>query len=102
MNELLEFYKVMAENENDNDNEDEIESIDIRKKRSTDDMSQDDPGNNGLSYLKGNEQEMKFQMQNIEEFLDKSRGRQKCGPTIEKSFEELKKIHSKVYGVYDH
>ena len=96
MNELFDFYERMTE-ESDSENENEKENIlDIRKKRSVNEPSNPDPGNSGLSYIKDNEQELVNQMLNIEEFLDKTKSRQKCGPTIEKTFEEIKKIQKKL------
>merc|ERR1712079_35584 len=86
----------MAENESDDEDVDEGDVIDIRKRRSTDDISQDDIGNNGLSYLKDNQQDMKFQMQNIEQFLDESKKIPKCGQSAKKSFDELREVKEKL------
>ena len=91
MNELFDFYERMTESDSENEN-----ILDIRKKRSVNKQSNPDPGNNGLSYIKENEEELVNQMLNIEEFLDKTKSRQKCGPTIERTFEDIKKIQKKL------
>ena len=93
MNELFDFYERMTESDSESENEN---ILDIRKKRSVNEPRNLDPGNSGLSYIKDNEQEMVNQMLNIEEFLDKTKSRQKCGPTIEKTFEDIKKIQKKL------
>ena len=99
MNELFDFYERMTESDSESEigSESENENIlDIRKRRSVNEPSNTDPGNSGLSYIKDNEQEMVNQMLNIEEFLDKTKSRQKCGPTIERTFEDIKKIQKKL------